>query len=243
VSLYHWSLLALEKRQFQARHYKRVLAVSKEVKRELLATYAIPEQKIAVIYNGVDSKRFHPALRQLVRERTRKQSGIPANAPTVLFVGNGFRRKGLDRLLKAWTLPQMKDTYLLVVGDDAQRSRYRVLAERQAKGKIVFVDRRDNVESYYAAADVVALPAVQEAFGNVVLEALASGLPVVSVPRSVHPKSSQAALPKELSLIPRTPRNWRPNFWRCWTEAAMQHAPQKPDGWARSIHGRITFES
>ncbi len=219
VSLYHWSLLALEKRQFQARHYKRILAVSEEVKRELSATYAIPEQKIAVIYNGVDSKRFHPALRQLVRERTRKQSGIPANAPTVLFVGNGFRRKGLDRLLKAWTLPQMKDTYLLVVGDDAQRSRYRVLAERHAKGKIVFVDRRDNVESYYAAADVVALPAVQEAFGNVVLEALASGLSVVvshtvgaseilagSLTEGIvaHPEDSEELAAKLLAMLDRS---------------------------------------
>jgi UDP-glucose:(heptosyl)LPS alpha-1,3-glucosyltransferase len=179
LSLYHWSLLALEARQFRANHYKRILAVSEQVKRELSATYAIPEEKIAVIYNGVDHKRFHPALRQVFREPIKKQWDIPLHAPTVLFVGNGFRRKGLDRLLKAWALPQMKDTYLLVVGDDAQRRRYRVMAERLATGKVVFVGKRDNVESYYGAADLVALPAVQEAFGNVVLEALASGLPVV----------------------------------------------------------------
>jgi hypothetical protein len=69
-----------------------------------------------------------------------------------------------------------------VVGDDAQRRRYRAIAERLGTGKIVFVGKRDNVESYYSAADLVALPAVQEAFGNVVLEALASGLPVVVSP-------------------------------------------------------------
>jgi UDP-glucose:(heptosyl)LPS alpha-1,3-glucosyltransferase len=179
LSLYHWSLLALEERQFRANHYKRILAVSKQVKRELSTTYMIPEEKIAVIYNGVDHRRFHPALRQIFREPIKKQWHIPLHAPTVLFVGNGFRRKGLDRLLKAWALPQMRDTYLLVVGDDAQRRRYRVMAEKLAPGKVIFVSKRDNVESYYGAADLVALPAVQEAFGNVVLEALASGLPVV----------------------------------------------------------------
>jgi UDP-glucose:(heptosyl)LPS alpha-1,3-glucosyltransferase len=179
LSPYHRSLLALERRQFQPGHYKRILAVSEEVKRELLATYGIPEDKITVIYNGVDEKRFHFSLRDKFRAPIRKQWHIPLDAPVVLFVGSGFRRKGLDRLLRAWSSPQMKDTYLVVVGDDAQRGRYEALAEEQAKNKIIFVGRRDDVESYYAAADLLALPAVQEAFGNVVLEALAAGLPVV----------------------------------------------------------------
>jgi UDP-glucose:(heptosyl)LPS alpha-1,3-glucosyltransferase len=73
----------------------------------------------------------------------------------------------------------MRDAYLVVVGDDAQRARYEALDTERAKGKIIFVGRRDDVESFYGAADLLALPAVQEAFGNVVLEALAAGLPVV----------------------------------------------------------------
>ena len=179
LSPYHRSLLALERRQFQPGNYKRVLAVSAEVKRELLATYAIPENKITVIHNGVDEKRFHLGLRDKFRALMRKQWHIPSDAPTVLFVGNGFRRKGLDRLLKAWQSPQLKDTYLIVVGDDAKRARYQTLAEEQAEGRVIFAGRRDDVESYYGAADLLALPAVQEAFGNVILEAAAAGLPAV----------------------------------------------------------------
>jgi UDP-glucose:(heptosyl)LPS alpha-1,3-glucosyltransferase len=179
LSPYHRSLLVLERRQFRPGHYKRILAVSEKVKRELVATYAVPEGKITVIYNGVDEKQFHLGLRDQFRELIRKQWHIPLDAPTVLFVGSGFRRKGLDRLLRAWSSPQMRDTYLVVVGDDAQRGRYKALADEQAKGKVVFVGRRDDVESYYGAADLLALPAVQEAFGNVVLEALAAGLPAV----------------------------------------------------------------
>jgi UDP-glucose:(heptosyl)LPS alpha-1,3-glucosyltransferase len=179
LSPYHQSLLALERRQFQPGHYKRVLAVSEEVKRELLATYAVREDRITVIHNGVDEKRFHFSLRDKFRKLIRKQWHIPLDAPTVLFVGSGFRRKGLDRLMKAWNSPQMKDAYLVVVGDDAQRARYQALAAERANGKIIFVGRRDDVESYYGAADLLALPAVQEAFGNVVLEALATGLPTV----------------------------------------------------------------
>ncbi len=181
-SPYHQSLLALERRQFQPGHYKRILAVSEGVKRELSTTYAVPEDRIAVIYNGVDAKRFDFNLRDKFRAPIREQWHIPLDAPMVLFVGSGFRRKGLDRLLQAWSLPQIKDVYLVVVGDDAHRARYQALAEDQAKGKVIFVGRRDDVESYYGAADLLALPAIQEAFGNVVLEALATGLPAVVSP-------------------------------------------------------------
>jgi UDP-glucose:(heptosyl)LPS alpha-1,3-glucosyltransferase len=179
LSPYHQSLLALERRQFQPGHYKRILAVSEGVKRELSTTYAVPEDRIAVIYNGVDAKRFNLNLPDKFRAPIRKQWHIPLDAPTVLFVGSGFRRKGLERLLQAWTLPQMKDVYLVVVGDDAHRARYQALAEERAKGKVIFVGRRHDIESYYGAADLLALPAIQEAFGNVVLEALATGLPAV----------------------------------------------------------------
>lgn len=179
LSPYHQSLLALERRQFQPGNYKRILAVSTAVKRELLATYAIPEDKITVIYNGVDDKRFHLGLRDEFRAPMRRQWHIPSDAPMVLFVGSGFRRKGLDRLLKAWQSPQLKDAYLVVVGDDAKRARYQALAEERAKGKVIFVGKRHDVEAYYGAADLLALPAVQEAFGNVVLEAAAAGLPAV----------------------------------------------------------------
>ena len=179
TSLYHQSLLVMEKRQFQRGHYERILAVSGGVKRELVATYGVPEDRIAVIYNGVDHERFHPGLRQQFRESVRTQWRIPLQAPMVLFVGSGFRRKGLDRLLAVWKSPQLRDTYLLVVGEDGKRERYQAFAERQAQARVVFAGRQVDVEKYYSAADLVALPAIQEAFGNVVLEALASGLPVV----------------------------------------------------------------
>lgn len=180
LSAYHRSILALERLQYRPDSYKKVLAVSGEVKREIMMTYHVPEEKIVVIYNGVDHGRFHPRNREKARERIRQKWGIPAEAPLALFVGSGFHRKGLDRLLKAWGSPRLAEFYLLVVGDDGQRSRYTSWGERQAKGRIIFAGRQEDIESYYGAADLLALPALQEAFGNVVLEALASGLPVVT---------------------------------------------------------------
>ena len=179
VSIYHQSLLAMEKQQFSAGHFKRILAVSEQVKRELIATYDVNENLITVLYNGVDQDRFHPSLREKWRAAMRNLWGIPIEVPLILFVGSGFRRKGLDRLLNAWGSPRLRGSYLLIVGEDARLGAFRARAEKIAPGRIVFAGRQDQIEKYYGAADLLALPAVQEAFGNVVLEALASGVLVV----------------------------------------------------------------
>src|SRR5262249_21681540 len=159
--------LAIEKRQFQPGHCKKILAVSEAVKEELKIAYGVPPGLITVIYNGVDHERFHPRLREQYRQSIRNQWQIRLDMPTVLFVGSGFRRKGLDRLLKVWHSPKMREKCLLVVGDDAQLDKYKAEAERQS-GNVVFAGRQQEIHKYYGAADMVALPAVQEAFGNVV---------------------------------------------------------------------------
>jgi UDP-glucose:(heptosyl)LPS alpha-1,3-glucosyltransferase len=179
VSIYHRSLLSLERRQFSDPNLKKIIAVSEEVKRDIVANYAVPNQKVVVLYNGVNKQRFHPGRRNSVEKTIRHRWNIPLDAPVVLFVGSGFRRKGLDRLLSIWGSPRLAPVYLLVVGNDARLSRYKAKAECIDRGRVIFTGRQNDVENYYAVADVVALPALQEAFGNVVLEALASGVPVV----------------------------------------------------------------
>jgi len=179
ISVYHRSLLLLESRQFQVNGSAKIIAVSEEVKSDIVRHYSVPTDKVVVVYNGVDQNRFHPSKRTEVRESIRERWKIPMDSPLVLFVGSGFRRKGLDRILSIWKSPRLRDVFLLVVGDDARINRYLSLASSIAPGRIVFTGRRDDIENYYAAADVVALPALQEGFGNVVMEALASGLPVL----------------------------------------------------------------
>ena len=179
LSPYHQSVLAIERRQFQPGGYQSIIAVSEEVRRDLMCQYAVPEERITVLYNGVDERRFHPALRDTFRAQVRARWGIPQQAPLVLFIGNGFRRKGLDLLLSVWSMRGLSKAYLLVIGDDARISAYKTRARAVAGERIVFAGRQEDVEKYYAAADVVALPSLQEAFGNVVLESLATGLPVL----------------------------------------------------------------
>jgi UDP-glucose:(heptosyl)LPS alpha-1,3-glucosyltransferase len=179
ASPYHRSVLAVEKRQFAPGRFTRIIAVSNEVKRDIIANYAVPDERIAVLYNGVDHERFHPSLRAKWRAPMRKEWGIPDQAPVVLFVGSGFRRKGLDRLLAIWGSSGLHDAYLIVVGEDARPGNYKARAKAIANGRIIFAGRHESVEKFYGAADIVALPSLQEAFGNVVLEALACGLPAL----------------------------------------------------------------
>jgi UDP-glucose:(heptosyl)LPS alpha-1,3-glucosyltransferase len=172
-------VLAIERRQFAADGARRIIAVSEQVKRDIIANYAVPPAKITVLYNGVDTRRFHPDRRAEVGAVVRDRWKIPRAAPLVLFVGSGFQRKGLDRLIALWKSPQLAGAYLLIVGRDARLASFRARADAIAPERIVFAGRQEQVEDYYAAADVVALPSLQEAFGNVVLEGLACGLPVM----------------------------------------------------------------
>ena len=179
LSIYHRGVLSVERRQYGVGGFKEIIAVSAKVKGDLMRTYSIPEHRIRVLYNGVDPIRFNPERREKARVVIRDQWGIPRAAPVVLFIGSGFQRKGLDRLLSIWQSPRLQNTWLLVVGDDARMARYKKLAETAGQGRVVFTGRQTDAASYYAAADLMALPAAQEAFGNVVLEALSSGVPVL----------------------------------------------------------------
>ncbi len=179
TSLYHRSLLTLERRQYASARLKKIIAVSTEVKRDIMENYRLDSSAIEVLHNGVDTIRFNPNKRAESLRTVRGRWHIPLDAPVVLFVGSGFRRKGLDRLLPLWSRPDFSEIRLLIVGNDARLGWYRSWAASVAPGKIVFTGRQDDIENYYGAADIVALPSLQEAFGNVVLEALASGLPVL----------------------------------------------------------------
>ena len=145
----------------------------------MIENYDVPADRITILYNGVDADLFHPTKRNTYGAVLRAEFKITDSAPLVLFVGSGFARKGLDRLLALWQMPKLKDAYLIVVGDDAGMAQYRSRAQAIEPDRILFAGRRGDIENFYAAADLVALPSVQEAFGNVVLEALASGVPVV----------------------------------------------------------------
>jgi UDP-glucose:(heptosyl)LPS alpha-1,3-glucosyltransferase len=173
--------LYVEERQFRRENCRRVIAVSNIVKDELVQVYQVPEHAIDVIYDGIDTELFSPENREVYCSSIRRDYRIGDNDFLILFVGSGFLRKGLDFLLQAVAESKMTDMKLLIVGHDSNVSRFKQTAQRLGiSDAVTFAGPQKDVHRFYAAADMLLLPSVQEAFGNVVLEALACGLPVIT---------------------------------------------------------------
>src|SRR5439155_1074210 len=129
--------------------------------------------------NGVDLERFHAARRGVLGPALRRALGLADGERVCAAIGSGFARKGFDLLLRLWREAPPRDTALVLVGDDERLGHYRGLAEALG-GRVRVTGPRPDAEAVLAAADVACLPSRQEAFGNVVLEACAAGVPVVT---------------------------------------------------------------
>ena len=182
---YHRAILWLERRQFAPGAYRRVLAVSGRVRDEIVHDYGVAAERVTVLYNGVDLERFRPGARASMGRALRRELGVADDARVCAAIGTGFRRKGFDLLLRLWRERPPADAVLLVVGDDERLAHYRRQAgEAALAGRVLITGPRPDVERVLAAADMVCLPSRQEAFGNVVLEACAAGVPVVTTRRA-----------------------------------------------------------
>jgi len=179
LSPYHHAQVCIERRGFSSAELKLAIAVSDRVRDDLIATFGLAPAKAVTLYNGADLARFRPASRAQIRAATRRELGLPDSAPVVAFVGNGFARKGLRFLIEAW--PRVgAGAWLVVAGVDQALARYRRLADRLGVAdRIRFIGAHGQIERLFAAADVCALPSLFEPFGNVVMEAMAAGLPVL----------------------------------------------------------------
>lgn len=155
----------------------RHICVSRSVADFSRDSGGLPESKLVVIPNGVDTARFEAAAATDLRE-------LGIHAPRVAtFVGRLDRQKGLDWLLETaprWMLAQ-PDVDLLFVGDGPQEPELRRLVARlQLDDRVHFLGRRNDVPSILKASDLFVLPSRWEGMPNVLLEAMASRLPIVS---------------------------------------------------------------
>jgi UDP-glucose:(heptosyl)LPS alpha-1,3-glucosyltransferase len=177
---YHRAVLALERHALGHRRYRKIVANSERGRSDLQRHYAVPVADVDIVYNGVDLVRFAPVRQQADRDALRLRFEIPRDVPLLLFVGSGFERKGLAYLLRALRLAP-EDVWVFVVGHDVHAERYRALAERLGvAGRVRFAGVLGEPERAYAAADAFVLPTIYEPFSNACLEALASGLPVIT---------------------------------------------------------------
>ena len=176
---YHYYAKRAERRLFENPALKAVICNSRMVRDEIRRYFAIADDKLHVVYSGVDTGAYHPDLKRH-RGEIRARHGIPEDAALFLFVGSGFERKGMAALLQAMAMLS-GETFLLVVGRDRNLARFQAQARHLGLARrVLFVGPQQDVRPYYGAAEALVLPTLYDPFPNVALEAMASGLPVIT---------------------------------------------------------------
>ena len=179
-----------------------VLCNSDSLRNQALALGVGSESKLRLLgsgsSNGVDVERFHPGPGVL-----RRRLGLPPDAPVVGFVGRLPRDKGLPELIEAFDtiLAAKPDAHLLLVGwfDTAEDALGDDLRSRIKKHpRIHLTGFVDDTAPYYQVMDVMVLPTWREGFPNVVLEAAATGIPVVT---TLATGSRDAVVPEVTGLL------------------------------------------
>ena len=159
----------LEKRTFK--NAKKIIANSNFIKRQICETYGIAEEKIAVVYNGVNlPTRVQKGSAKLA---LCEEFGLDFDLPTLLFVGSGFKRKGAEEFLRIAARLKTR-VNCLIVGRDKNAARYKNLAKELGLNA-VFTGAQKNAAKFYEGSELFLFPTAYEPFSNVVLEALSYG--------------------------------------------------------------------
>jgi len=197
LSPYHRGVLALERAMFASARLKAVIVNSAMVADELVGHYSYPRERIHLVSNGIDLERFSPDARKAHRAAIRGRLGTDENRPVVLFVGSGYRRKGLDVAIEA-VVRSRSDAELWVVGHDRQPGAFETHAARIGlAARLRMIGPSRDPLPYYAGADVLILPSLYDPFPSTVIEALACGLPAV-VSQSCGSRETVARLDRGL---------------------------------------------
>jgi UDP-glucose:(heptosyl)LPS alpha-1,3-glucosyltransferase len=169
-----------DRRMLGGGRYRRIVAISERVRKQLKQHYGVRDERIVTIPNGINLSRFDPANARS-RARMRLSFGVPRDVPLLLFVGSQYRLKGLGFVIRA--LAEMKTkAVLLVVGGDKVAPYKRLAEQLGVSDRVIFAGARSDLPRIYPAADLFVLPTLYETFALVCLEAMASGLPVLASP-------------------------------------------------------------
>lgn len=173
--------LLLERRLFTDPQLSAIIANSRMGKREIMELYGVPSEKIQVVYNGIDAAAFPLEKREEYRQRLAEEYRIGDGELRILYVGSGFRRKGVPALIEAAARLRIPFR-LFVVGKGRSGYLKRRARSLGIEGRVHFTGPLRDVERFYLGCDLFAFPTLYDPFSNATLEAMACRLPVVTTP-------------------------------------------------------------
>lgn len=174
---------AWEKAVFAPGGHTEILLISDSEREKFERQYHTEPRRLHMLPPGISQDRRAGPDAGERRAAIRRSLGLAENTHVLLFVGSGFRKKGLDRAIRAVASVSRavsdRDIRLLVAGQDRE-GRFRRLAKKlRVADRVEFLGGRDDVPDLLLGADALIHPAIDEAAGIVLLEALVSGLPVL----------------------------------------------------------------
>jgi UDP-glucose:(heptosyl)LPS alpha-1,3-glucosyltransferase len=165
----HKIYISLEEQCFK--NSKKIIANSEMIKKQIIDTYTIDSEKIEVVYNGVylENVNFISVQNKLTNEFKIDFT----KTDILLYVGSGFKRKGVEEFLHIISKLDNKNIIAFIVGKEKKLKFYKNIAVALGiENKVIFTGARDDVKDFYAIADIFLFPTRYEPFSNVVLEAM-----------------------------------------------------------------------
>lgn len=177
-------LVKIRREILKSLKFKVLIANSELMKSELVDSFAIPAEKIHIVYPGYDSERFNINLIEKKRQENRKKLKIDQSSTVVSFITSGdFKNRNLDLLLdvlRAVKIDKIEFKLLLVSKEKALFQYKNKIAKYELEDNLIVVPLSHNVEQYYYCTDLLIHPAHIETFGMVIQEAMACGVAVIT---------------------------------------------------------------
>ena len=177
---FHPMILRAEKRLLAGREYRRLVALTPQVRDDLMTFYGVPAADVDILPNGFSRAEFNPENRRRNRAEMRRTLEFSPGAKVIVFVANEAERKGLPHLLRAVARLADPALHVLAVGRFDPAPSARLAGSLGLGARVRFPGASARVAQFYAAADLFALPTQYEAWGLVIIEAMACGLPVLT---------------------------------------------------------------
>ena len=162
-----------------SKYFKAIIANSGYIKNIIINKHLAKEQKVQVVYNGIDLNKYHVDIDRVQKS---KELGFPLDRKIIGIVGRIVPAKGIDIFIEAAQLITSKSDYCLfvVVGDGIEKSKYENIVKTKYQGlKLLFLGWRTDIEEIMKTFDLFLFTSKWEPFGIVLLEAMASGVPIV----------------------------------------------------------------